>query len=140
MSCFLVKQEVLVDTKDNTSAVMCLDTYDLLADGKDELIVGRRDGTVQVYTIMLENNEFMMETQQIFSENFNESISSVQGGCIGTPGYTEIIVCTYSGKLFGLTTQTISENIGDKITDTTSDPNQRITKLRYEDEEKDFDE
>lgn len=125
-----MKQEVLVDTKDNTSAVTCLDSYDLLADGKDELIVGRRDGTIQVYTMMLENNEFLMDCQQIYSENFNESISSVQGGCIGSLGYTEIIAATYSGKLFGLTTQTIGDSIGDKNIDMIADANQRIGKLK----------
>jgi Bardet-Biedl syndrome 7 protein len=130
-----VKQETLIKSKDNLSAaVTCLDTFDLYGDGKEELIVGRRDGTIQVFTTMLENNEFEMDCQQLlYEENFNESISCVFGGCIGVAGYMEIIACTYTGKVFGLTTRTL----GDILTDTKSsnydmvtDASQRIQKLK----------
>lgn len=57
-----MKQETLIETKDNLSAVTCLDTFDLHGDGKEELIVG----AVQVFaTMMLENNEFEMDCQQL---------------------------------------------------------------------------
>jgi Bardet-Biedl syndrome 7 protein len=129
-----VKQEILVDSKDIMSAVTCLDTFDLYGDGKEELIVGRRDGTIQVYTTTLESNEMELDNQQLlYEENFNESISCVFGGCIGVAGYTEIIACTYTGKVFGLTTRTL----GDILTDTKSnnydivtDASQRIQKLK----------
>ena len=129
-----MKQETLIESKDNLSAVTCLDTFDLYGDGKEELMVGRRDGTIQVFTMMLENNEFEMDCQQLlFEENFNESISCVLGGCIGVAGYTEILACTYTGKVFGLTTRTL----GDILTDTKSsnydvvtDATQRIQKLK----------
>lgn len=79
-----MKQETLIESRDNLSAVTCLDTFDLYGDGKEELIVGRRDGTIQVFTMMLENNEFETDCQQLlFEGNFNESISCVFGGCIG---------------------------------------------------------
>jgi Bardet-Biedl syndrome 7 protein len=113
--------------------VTCLDTFDLYGDGKEELIVGRRNGTIQVFTTTLENNEFEMDCQQLlYEENFNESISCVFGGCIGVAGYTEIIACTYTGKVFGLTTRTV----GDILTDGKSsnyevaDASQRIQKLK----------
>lgn len=128
-----MKQETLIESKDNLSAVTCLDTFDLYGNGKEELIVGRRDGTIQVFTTMLENNEFEMDCQQLlYEENFNESISCVFGGCIGVAGYTEIISCTYTGKVFGLTTRTL----GDILTDTKcsnydiADASQRIQKLK----------
>lgn len=128
-----MKQETLIESKDNLSAVTCLDTFDLYGDGKEELIVGRRDGTIQVFTTMLENNEFEMDCQQLlYEENFNESISCVFGGCIGVAGYTEVIACTYTGKVFGLTTRTL----GDILTDTKSSnydmvtASQRILKLK----------
>jgi Bardet-Biedl syndrome 7 protein len=82
-----VKQETLIESKDklstsSASAVTCLDTFDLYGDGKEELIVGRRDGTIQVYSMTLENNEFDgTDCQQLLYEhNFNESISCVFGG------------------------------------------------------------
>lgn len=112
----------------------CLDTFDIYGDGKEELIVGRRDGTIQVFTMMLESNDFEMDCQQLlYGENFNESISCVLGGCIGAVGYSEIVVCTYTGKVFGLTTRTV----GDMLTDGKSsnyeistDASQRIVKLK----------
>lgn len=130
-----VKQETLIESKDNLSAVTCLDSFDMHGDGKEELIIGRRDGTVQVFATMLhENSEFETDCQQLlFEENFNESISCVFGGCIGFEGYTEILLCTYTGKVFGLTTRTL----GDILTDTKStnydvvtDASQRILKLK----------
>lgn len=130
-----VKQETLVESKDNLSAVTCLDTFDLYGDGKEELIVGRRDGTVQVFTMMmLENNDLEMDCQQLlYEENFNESISCAFGGCIGAAGYTEIITCTYTGKVFGLTTRTLGDVLTDAKSsnyDAITDASQRIQKLK----------
>ena len=45
------------------------------------------------------------------SKNGNESVTSIQGGCVGTAGYDEIIVSTYSGWIFGLTTETFSREL-----------------------------
>lgn len=129
-----VKQETLVNSKDNLSAVTCLDTFDLYGDGKEELIVGRRDGTIQVFTTTLDVNEFEVDNQQLlFEENFNESISCVFGGCIGVAGYTEIIACTYTGKVFGLTTRTLGDILTDSKSsnyDVVTDASQRIQKLK----------
>lgn len=128
-----MKQDILIATKDNLSAVTCLDTFDLYGDGKDELIVGRRDGTVQVFTTtMLENNEFEMNCQQLlYEENFNESISCVAGGSI-TVGYTEIVVGCTTGKVFGLTTRTSNEILTDVASrkEIVSEASQRILKLK----------
>jgi Bardet-Biedl syndrome 7 protein len=130
-----VKQETLIDSGDNSSAVTCLDTFDLYGDGKEELIVGRRDGMIQVFaTTMLENNDFETDCQQLlFEENFNESISCVFGGCIGVAGYTEILACTYTGKVFGLTTRTLGDILTDAKSnnyDIATDAAQRIGKLK----------
>lgn len=130
-----MKQEALIESRDNLSAVTCIDTFDLYGDGKEELIVGRRDGTIQVFTMMaLENNELETDCQQLlFQENFNESISCVFGGCIGVAGYTEVIACTYTGKVFGLTTRTLGDILTDAKSnnyDVVTDASQRILKLK----------
>ena len=69
----------------------------------------------------------------ILSVNFNESISCVFGGCIGVAGYTEVIACTYTGKVFGLTTRTLSDILTDAKSsnyDVVTDASQRIQKLK----------
>lgn len=51
----------------NGSAVTALDTYDMSGDGKDELLVGRRDGIVEVYSLPTDN-EMDAEVRQLFSD------------------------------------------------------------------------
>lgn len=61
-----MEQDVLVDTETSTSGITCLDTFDFVGDGKAELIVGRRDGTVQVFTMKSEIDFEEIEPQQLF--------------------------------------------------------------------------
>uniref|UniRef100_A0A8W7PJF4 Bardet-Biedl syndrome 7 protein homolog n=1 Tax=Anopheles coluzzii TaxID=1518534 RepID=A0A8W7PJF4_ANOCL len=137
-----VKREVLVADREGEgilSAVTCLATYDLSVDGKEELIVGRRDGTLQVFAMNSDEYQFEMECTQIYRDNFSESISAVQGGCVGATNYTEIVVCTYSGRIFGLTTQCISKSLGDngsrsaeKLAGTPVDTSAKLQRIRAE--------
>lgn len=68
-----------------------------------------------------------------FSQNYQESISSIQGGCVGTVGYTEVVVCTYTGRVFGLTTQCIKVSLSDNnmATSLSLDTKARIEKLKW---------
>lgn len=63
-----VKEEVLVNDSDNTNAITAIDTYDLCGTGKMELILGRRDGSVQVYSLPSEENIFDVEVRMIYNE------------------------------------------------------------------------
>lgn len=141
-----MSQEVLVDDKENTSAVTCIDTFDISDDGKEELLIGRRDGVVQVFTMNLPTvpsvedavtfapnaDTIELESQEIFKENFSENISCIQGGCVGQNGYNEILICTYSGRIFGLTTQCISRSLTDNKLQQTNDASNRMAKLKLE--------
>ncbi|XP_063989189.1 Bardet-Biedl syndrome 7 protein homolog [Diachasmimorpha longicaudata] len=82
------------------SEVTSLDTYEL-DDGLD-ILVGRQDGSVEVFTFSDDE-----ETTPLHRYRYNagESISTVMGGIIGASGYPEILVTTYSGRVFGLTTR-----------------------------------
>ncbi|XP_076397745.1 BBSome complex member BBS7 [Megachile rotundata] len=81
------------------SEVTSLDTYEL-QDGLD-ILIGRQDGTVEVYTFPEEDTSSFLR----YRYNASESISSVVGGTIGAAGYPEVLVATYSGRIFGLTTR-----------------------------------
>ncbi|XP_076180794.1 BBSome complex member BBS7 [Ptiloglossa arizonensis] len=81
------------------SEVSSLDTYEL-QDGLD-ILIGRQDGTVEVYTFPDEDTSPSLR----YRYNASESISSVVGGIIGAAGYPEVLVTTYSGRIFGLTTR-----------------------------------
>lgn len=68
MNLFPVEQDVLVDTSTSSSGITCLDTFDFVGDGKPELILGRRDGTVQVFTMKSEIDFEEIEPQQLFCQ------------------------------------------------------------------------
>ncbi|CAL1685480.1 unnamed protein product [Lasius platythorax] len=80
------------------SGITSLDTHQL-QDGID-ILVGRQDGVVEVYTFP---DEDVTSTLR-YHYNAGESISTVVGGIIGIANYPEVLVTTYSGRIFGLTT------------------------------------
>lgn len=61
-------EETLVEPIENSTAVTTLDVFDLTGDGKVELIVGRRDGSIQVYSLPSEENAFDLSVRQIYNE------------------------------------------------------------------------
>lgn len=80
-------------------------------------------------------------------QNFDESISSIQGGHVSSCDYPEIIIATYTGRIFSLTTQCINSSISNEnlasstrmvneatssVSSQTSVDNQRIIRLRYD--------
>lgn len=61
-------QEVLIKNGENLAAITAIDTYDLNGDGKDELIIGRRDGTVEVFSLPSDDNVFDVEIRPLYQE------------------------------------------------------------------------
>lgn len=55
-----------MDTETSTCGITCLDTFDFIGDGKPELIIGRRDGTVQVFTMKSESDFEEIDPQQLY--------------------------------------------------------------------------
>ncbi|XP_014469678.1 PREDICTED: Bardet-Biedl syndrome 7 protein homolog [Dinoponera quadriceps] len=80
------------------SGITSLDIYEL-QDGMD-ILVGRQDGVVEVYTFPEEDVPSTLR----YHYNAGESISTIVGGIIGVANYPEVLVTTYSGRVFGLTT------------------------------------
>jgi len=78
--------------------VRSLDNYDILGDGVADLLVGRDDGMIQVF-----GYDDTDEPVLRFSQACTESITSIQGGVVGSSGYDEIVAATYAGWVFGLT-------------------------------------
>lgn len=61
-------EEILVESDENSCAVTTIDAFDLTGDGKVELIVGRRDGSVQIYCLPSEENAFDLSVRQIYNQ------------------------------------------------------------------------
>ncbi|CAH1777872.1 unnamed protein product [Owenia fusiformis] len=80
--------------------VLCIDNYDITADGVLDLIVGRDDGLVEIYGYDEADEPVLRHSHQC-----SESVTSVQGGVVASAGYDEIVCATYAGWVLGITTE-----------------------------------
>ncbi|KAJ7326996.1 hypothetical protein JRQ81_016755 [Phrynocephalus forsythii] len=87
--------------------ILCMDSFDILGDGVKQLLIGRDDGMLEIYSF--ENSKSPVLS---YEYAFSESVTSVQGGCVGKEGYDEVITSTYSGWVSGLTTEPIHRECG----------------------------
>ncbi|XP_018420239.1 PREDICTED: Bardet-Biedl syndrome 7 protein [Nanorana parkeri] len=87
--------------------ILCIDNFDIMGDGVKDLLIGRDDGTVEVYGLDSANEPVLR-----FDHALTESITSIQGGCVGKEGYDEIVLSTYSGWVTGLTTEPVHRESG----------------------------
>ncbi|XP_049614124.1 Bardet-Biedl syndrome 7 protein isoform X2 [Syngnathus scovelli] len=96
-----------IDNDKKKGGILCLDTYDITGDGVRDLLVGRDDGMVAVYGFDSTN-----EPTQRFEHALSESVTSIQGGCVGKESYDEILTATYTGWVTGLTTEPQKAELG----------------------------
>uniref|UniRef100_H2Y5K3 Bardet-Biedl syndrome 7 protein homolog n=1 Tax=Ciona savignyi TaxID=51511 RepID=H2Y5K3_CIOSA len=99
-----------IPNESNYGGVSCLSHYDITGDGVPELIVGRDDGRVEILSY-----DAADEPTLRFSHNFNESVTAVQGGVVGSLGFEEVVVSTYSGWVTGLTTEHLQKKVVEGI-------------------------
>ncbi|XP_006819865.1 BBSome complex member BBS7-like, partial [Saccoglossus kowalevskii] len=111
--------------------VLCMDNYDITADGVKDLLLGRDDGLVEVY-----GYDEADEPIHRFGQTMSESVGSIQGGIVATQGYDEVLACTYAGWIMGLTTEPQHKEAGPGDQVKVSDETQaKILHLRQEMEE-----
>ncbi|XP_069686041.1 BBSome complex member BBS7-like isoform X2 [Periplaneta americana] len=113
------------------AGVLCMDCYDMSGDGVLDLLIGRQDGTLDIFSLGDENGEEGVLSQR-FIYSCNESVTSIQGGVVGNAGYEEVVASTYTGFLFGM----VSAKSGKCSVDSTgthcSDITERLENLRFE--------
>ncbi|CAF0705971.1 unnamed protein product [Brachionus calyciflorus] len=109
--------------------ISCIDSHDITNDGIMDLLVSREDGTIEVY-----GYDSMDNPELKFTYNGNEGVTSIQGGCVGSSGYDEIVVSTYNGWIFGLTTESFNKELGNLPATLTidKDSSMKMNKLRDE--------
>ena len=71
-----------------------LSKLDVTRDGVNDVVVGRDDGTMEVYGF-----NFNGDPELIYSRNIGETVHTVDGGFITNDETEEIIAQTYSGKV-----------------------------------------
>ncbi|KAL3880310.1 hypothetical protein ACJMK2_032558 [Sinanodonta woodiana] len=87
--------------------VLCIDNFDITADGVLDLLIGRDDGQVEVYSY-----DDSDEPIHRYSHTCNESITSIQGGVVASAGFDEIVCATYAGWVLGLTSEQQNKAMG----------------------------
>ncbi|XP_055938767.1 Bardet-Biedl syndrome 7 protein homolog isoform X3 [Argiope bruennichi] len=107
--------------------VLSLDNYDITGDGIKDLIIGRSDGLIEVYGYDETENPVPR-----FTYNCGESVTSVNGGIVGSAGYDELLITTYTGSVSGLSLKEHPTHFPHAV-----DPDviKRITHLKEEVEE-----
>lgn len=101
-----------LDNEKKKGGVLCIDTFDFLGDGVKDIMVGRDDGTVEIYGLDNSNEPTLR-----FENVLTESVASIQGGCVGKESYDEVVTTTYTGWVSGLTTepQQMEAGPGDEV-------------------------
>ncbi|CAE1234860.1 BBS7 [Acanthosepion pharaonis] len=119
-----------IENLKRNGGVTCLDMFDITGDGVMDLLVGRDDGLVDIYSFDESAQPFHK-----YAHTCNESITSIQGGIVGSPGYPEIVCSTYPGIVSGLTTKKLKKHKGPDGLELTNQGRAQLNALRQELEE-----
>ncbi|KAG2466262.1 BBS7 protein, partial [Polypterus senegalus] len=87
--------------------ILCIDCFDIIGDGVKDVLVGRDDGKVEIYGF-----DSSLEPILRFEHVLPESITSIQGGCVGKDNFDEVVTTTYTGWVTGLTTEPQQKEAG----------------------------
>eukprot|EP01052_Picozoa_sp_SAG31_P003392 SAG31_NODE_130_length_23424_cov_45.648802_4_plen_794_part_00 len=84
--------------------INCMATCDITKDGRTDLLVGRDDGTLEIWSC-----DVGAEPSLVFSRCINESISSVGCGLITNPRCEDVVLTSFSGKVIAFSSASASE-------------------------------
>ncbi|XP_042887843.1 Bardet-Biedl syndrome 7 protein homolog isoform X2 [Penaeus japonicus] len=111
--------------------ITCMDHHDITGDGVRDLLVGRDDGTIEVFAY--EDGDESEPTLR-FSTACSESITGIQGAVVGNAGYDEILASSYTGWVFGVTSEPMDRHMTSEsgVVHISQESKQKIQKLRLE--------
>ena len=95
------------DTKN--SVVSCMKVADITEDGNMEIVVGRDDGRLEVFS----QDRNMSSPSVAFTRDLGESIRAVECGKVNSTEFNEVIVAGYSGKILSFTSEPTQDKAPD---------------------------
>ncbi|KAH9598818.1 hypothetical protein LSM04_001933 [Trypanosoma melophagium] len=85
--------------EDRQAAVTALSVFDINMDKREELLVGRQDGLVQVFYIHRDDDTSSGQVVCIWSGSADESVLSIGGGFITHANRPDVLVHSFSGRI-----------------------------------------
>ncbi|KAB7495673.1 Bardet-Biedl syndrome 7-like protein [Armadillidium nasatum] len=112
-------------------AVTSMDHHDMTGDGIKDLIIGREGGSIQIYAY--EDGDEAEPTLR-FTQAISETVTAVQGGVVGNSGYDEVLASSYTGWVFGLTSEPMDRNVSSEsgVVSISQESREKIQRLRQE--------
>ncbi|KAG7400693.1 Bardet-Biedl syndrome 7 protein [Phytophthora boehmeriae] len=89
----------------SSATINSIACFDINRDDHPEILVGRDDGRVEVYSFNANSGDVV----KLFEHANSDSIRCVQGGIVATPGYEELVACTFSGRVLSFTTEPLDQ-------------------------------
>ncbi|TKR78104.1 hypothetical protein L596_018965 [Steinernema carpocapsae] len=91
--------EIPTKSSGGVSAIHC---YPITSSDYPDVIIGKEDGMIEIYGVDMQNFASFKQSYEC-----NESITGLQCGRVGSENFDEIVVCSYTGWVFALTTEPI---------------------------------
>mmetsp|Transcript_40095 Transcript_40095/g.99095 ORF Transcript_40095/g.99095 Transcript_40095/m.99095 type:complete len:815 (-) Transcript_40095:119-2563(-) len=80
--------------------ITALTSHDLTHDGVADVIVGRDDGALQVYSF-----DVSSEPKLCFESSLTGSVTAAEAGLINSANFDEIVISTYSGQILSYSSE-----------------------------------
>ena len=125
-------KDKLFDIAQGESPIVSLTCHDLYKKGLSNMLVGRADGSVQVFDYDETNDN---KAYPEFSTVLSESISAIGGGFVSNSDHAEIICGTYAGWIVGFPTEKLISKVVDTAvgrTELDRDMKAKVAKLQKE--------
>ncbi|VDN39116.1 unnamed protein product, partial [Gongylonema pulchrum] len=104
--------------------------YPLTGGSCPDIIIGKEDGLIEIYTVDDSDQATFYKSYQC-----EECVVSVQCGRVSSASFDEIVVCTYTGWVFALTTEPVSKPRADAFSALSPQIEVKVQQLRNELEE-----
>lgn len=100
---------------DAKSPVTAIKVHDISKDHGTDIIIGRDDGRVQIYSTGPDSGEggnFELPSL-VFSSELGESVRSLDAGFVNSTDYAEVVVALFSGKIVSFTSEPVTKRAVD---------------------------
>ncbi|KAL4003252.1 hypothetical protein ACH3XW_6820 [Acanthocheilonema viteae] len=89
----------------STSAITCIHCYPMTNGPTPNIIIGKEDGLIEIYTVDNTDNATFFKSYQC-----EDCVLNVQCGRVSSPDFDEIVISTHLGWVFALTTEPITKS------------------------------